>query len=235
LAVGPPDGGRVGALGVGREIKNVSVAAGCEDDDMGRMRLDLTIDKIARDDAARLAVHHDEIEHLVTREHLNGSGFDLPRERRIRAKEKLLPRLSACVEGAAHLRATEGTVRESPAVFTGEGDALSDGLIDDVERKLGEPVNIRLAGAKVAALHRIVKEPEDAITVVLVVFRGVNSALSRDGVGAAGAVLVAEALDVVAKLAERRGGGSASEARTDDDHVVAAAVGGGDEVARRFM
>src|SRR5690606_18721664 len=33
LAVGPPDGGRVGALGVGREIKNVSVAAGCEDDD----------------------------------------------------------------------------------------------------------------------------------------------------------------------------------------------------------
>ena len=66
--VGAPDGGGVGALGVGREIEDVAVAAGGEDDGVGDVGLDLAGDQVARDDAARLAVDDDEVEHLRARD-----------------------------------------------------------------------------------------------------------------------------------------------------------------------
>ncbi len=43
-------------------------------------------------------------------------------------------------------------------------------------------------------------------------------------------VLKAEALDVVAELAEGGGGGAAGEAGTDDDEIMPALVGGIDEL-----
>lgn len=82
--------------------------------------------------------------------------------------------------------------RQEAAVFAGEGDALGDALVDDVHADLGEAVDVRLAGAEVAALDRVVEEVEDAVAVILVVLRRVDAALGRDGVGAAGAVLEAE-------------------------------------------
>jgi hypothetical protein len=69
---------------------------------------------------------------------------------------------------------------------------------------LGEAVDVGLAGAEVAALDGVVEQPVDAVAVVLVVLRRVDAALRGDRVGAARAVLVAERLDVVAELAERR-------------------------------
>ena len=54
---------------------------------------------------------------------------------------------------------------------------------------LGEPIDVRLAGAEVAALDRVVEEPVDAVAVVLVVLGGVDAALGGDAVGAARAVL----------------------------------------------
>ena len=83
--------------------------------------------------------------------------------------------------------------------------------------------------------HRVVEEAVNAVAVVLVVLRRVDAALSRDAVRAAGAVLVAEALDVVAHLAERSGCRPPGEAATHDDDVVLAAVGRSDELARLFV
>src|SRR5690606_4667895 len=53
--------------------------------------------------------------------------------------------------------------------------------------------------------------------VALVVLRGVDAALRRDRVGPTGAVLVAEALDVVPLLPQRRRGGGTGQAGADDD------------------
>jgi len=64
------------------------------------------------------------------------------------------------------------------------------------------------------------------VVVVLVVLRCVDTALGRDRVGAAGRILNAEYLDVVAQFAERSGCGGASQTRTDDDDVELALVGG---------
>ena len=66
-----PDGGGVAALGVGREIEDVAVAAGAEHHGVGDVRFDLAGDQVARDDAARLAVDDDQVEHLGAREHLH--------------------------------------------------------------------------------------------------------------------------------------------------------------------
>jgi len=93
-------------------------------------------------------------------------------------------------------------------------------LVDNGGADLGEAVHIGLARAEVTALDRVVKEPVDAVAVVLVILRGVDATLRGDGVRAAGRVLEAEAFYLVAELAESGGGGGACEAGADDDDVV---------------
>jgi hypothetical protein len=53
----------------------------------------------------------------------------------------------------------------------------------------------------------VVEEVEDAVAVVAVVLGRVDAPLSGDGVVAARCVMVGEAVDAVALLAERGGGG----------------------------
>ena len=77
---------------------------------------------------------------------------------------------------------------------------------------LGEPVDVRLPGAEVAALHRVVEEAEDGVAVVLVVLRRVDAALGGDGVRPPRGVVEGEHLHAVAELGQRRRGGGAGEA-----------------------
>ena len=128
---------------------------------------------------------------------------DLPLQRLVGAEQELLAGLAAGVEGARDLRAAEGAVGEQAAVLAGERHALGHALVDDVHADLGQAVDVGLAGAEVAALDGVVEEAVDAVAVVLVVLGGVDAALGGDRVGAARAVLVAEALDVVAELGQR--------------------------------
>ena len=175
-----PDRGDVAALGVGRQIEDVAVAAGAEHDGVGGVRLDRAGHQVARDDAARAAVHDDEVEHLGAREHRDAALRDLLRERLVRAEQQLLAGLAARVERARHLRAAERAVREQAAVLARERHALRDALVDDVHAHLGEAVHVRLARAEVAALDRVVEQAVDAVAVVLVVLRRVDAALRGD-------------------------------------------------------
>jgi hypothetical protein len=63
------------------------------------------------------------------------------------------------------------------------------------------------------------------IAVAGVVLGGVDSALGGDGVGAAGAVLVAEGFDVVAELPQGGGSGAAGEAGADHEDFILALIG----------
>jgi hypothetical protein len=158
-----------------------------------------------------------------------------PGKRRVGAEEQLLAGLAPGVEGARDLGAAERAVGEEPAVLAGERDALGHALVDDVDRHLGQPVDVRLAGAVVAALDRVVEEPVDAVAVVLVVLRRVDAALRRDRVRAPRAVVEDEAAHLVAELGERRRGGRAREARAHDDHLVLALVRRVDEADVRLV
>src|SRR5665811_2123078 len=103
---------------------------------------------------------------------------------------QLLAGLAPCVEGAGDLCATEGTGRKCDSVLPGIRCAVSDGLVDDLVRALGQPVDVRSTGPVVPALDGVVEQPEDAVVVVRVVLRGVDSALCCDRVRSSGRVVV---------------------------------------------
>jgi hypothetical protein len=185
---------------------------------------DLAGDQVADGDPLRLAVHHHEIEHFGAREHLHRPQLDLAGERRVGAQQKLLPRLTAGVEGPGDLGAPEGTVVQVTSVVARERDALRDALVDDVVAHLGQAPHVRLASAEVAALDGVVEEAVDAVPVIGVVLAGVDPALRRDAVGATGAVLVAKCLHVVTKLSQRRRSGCAGQPGPDHQDLVLALV-----------
>ncbi len=211
--VGPPRRGGIARLRVGREIEDIGVAAGAEDDGIAEPGLDFSGDQMASHDSPGLAVDHDEVEHFGTGMHLDRSGVNLPLEGGIGTEKELLPGLTAGVEGPGDLGSAEGTVIQHSAVLAGEGDALGHALVDDVETHLGEAVNICLARAEIAPLDRVVEEAKDAVAVVPVILGCVDSPLCSDAVSSPWGVVEDEALDLVAELPERRGSGSAGQAR----------------------
>src|SRR5262249_35011922 len=85
--------------------------------------------------------------------------------------------------------------------------------------------HIRFTRAKIAAFYRVVEQPVNAVAIVLIVLRGVDSTLRRNAVGPARTVLKAEALDVVTELRKRCGSGRAGQTRSDNNNVVLSLVG----------
>ena len=88
----------------------------------------------------------------------------------------------------------------------------------------GEAINVRFARTEIAALDRVVEKPVNAVAVVRIILRGVDSALGGDAVRAARAVLVTERLHVVALLAEGGRGRAAGQAGADDDDLEFPAI-----------
>ncbi len=193
---------------------------------VGRVRLHLASNEVARDDAAGLAVDHYQVQHFGAGVHLHFSVGNLAAQGRVGAQQQLLPGLAAGVERAAYLGAAEGAVGQQAAVFAGKRHALSHALVDDVDRHLGQAVHVGFAGAVVAALDGVVEQTEHGVAVVLVVFSGVDAALRRNGVRAAGRVVVGKGLYVVAQLGQRGGGRSAGQAGAYHNDVVLPLVGG---------
>src|SRR5205085_2089580 len=83
-------------------------------------------------------------EHLAAREELHPPEVHLPHHRLVRPEEELLARLPSSVERARHERAAEAPVVELTTVLARERHALRDRLVDDVRRKLREPVDDHL-------------------------------------------------------------------------------------------
>ena len=158
-------------------------------------------------------------------EGLDRPGRDLALEGLVGADQQLLAGLATRVERAGHLYAAERAVVQQAAVLPGERDALGDALVDDVGAHLGQAVDVRLAGAVVAALDGVVEETVDRVAVLLVVLGGVDPALRGDRVRTTRGVLVAEGLHVVAGLAERGRRRGAGQTGADDDDAQLAAVG----------
>src|ERR1700722_14695187 len=134
--VSAPDGSHIGALGIGGEIVDVAIAAGAQDDRVGKVGGDGAGDQVTGDDAASLSVDDDEVEHLRARMHSHGAGVDLAFEGLVGAKQKLLTGLAAGVEGARDLGTAKGAVGEGTAVLTSEGNPLGYALVDDGDADL---------------------------------------------------------------------------------------------------
>src|SRR5207248_961480 len=185
-------------------------------------------------DSFRLAVHNDHIEHLVPIKHLDPAEGDLPLQRLKCAEEKLLACLTARIERSRHLDATKGAILEKSAVFARKRNALGDRLIDDVHRQLGESVDVRLARPVIAALHSVIEEPINAVAIVLIIFRCIDSALRGDGMRPARRIVKDETLYVVSELAKRSRRGRTGKTSADDNNVVLALIGRIDELVMRL-
>ena len=212
-------GGDVAAACVSREIKNISVAPGGENDRVGGVSLYFSANEISRDDSFGVSIYEDDIEHLRLWKHPNRAGSDLPRESLIATEKKLLARLSPGVKRSRNLCATERAVGQQAPIFAGKGHALFDALIDDEVTDFRQPINIGFARAKIPAFDRVVKQAVDAVAVVLIIFGRIDPALRGDGMRPPRRILITEALYVVAKLAQGGRGGATSQAAADDDDL----------------
>ena len=112
---------------------------------------------------------------------------------------------------------------------------MSDTLVDDLGGNLGKTMNVGFAGAEIAPFDSVVKEAKYRVAVVLVVLGGVDSSLSGDRVGAAGAVLIAEAIDLISQLGKSCGGGSSRETGADHDDLELSIVGRIDEFGAHLV
>ena len=233
--VGAEGGCDIAATGVRREVEDIAVTAGAEQDGIGRMAGDFTRIQIADDDSLRVAIDQHEIEHFRARKHFHRAQGDLVAEAGVGSEKKLLAGLSAGVEGARNLSTAEGAVVEQAAILAGEGHALSDALVDDRAAHFGKAMHIGLAGAEIAAFDRVVEEAVNAVAVILVIFCGVDTTLRGDRVGAAGTVLIAEAFHFVALLCERCSCRGAGETGSDNDELELPLVGGADELRVVFV
>ena len=87
-----------------------------------------------------------------------------------------------------------------------------------------EPINIRFARAKIAAFDRVVEKPINAVAIVLVIFRRVDSALRRNAVRATRTVLETKAFHPVTEFAQSRRRRSTRESGPDHDNLKFSAV-----------
>jgi hypothetical protein len=108
-------------------------------------------------------------------------------------------------------------------------------MVDDAHAYLGKAVNIGLTGTEVASFNGIVEKTVNGVSVVLVVFGGVDSTLSRDGMRPTGGVLEAKSLHLVPQFTKgrRRRGTGKSGAYYDD--FVFSLVGRVDELGLKLV
>src|SRR5581483_6415984 len=211
LFVGAIGRGHIAAPRIRRKVKDISVTSGGKHDRIAGEHLDFSSAKASGDDALRVTIDDDEIEHLGLGKHLHRARRDLARQRGITPEQQLLAGLAARIKRAGNLRAAKRAVREEAAVFAREWHALGNALIYDIAADFGQPVNICLARSEITTLDRVVKQSINAVAIVLIIFRGVNSSLRRDRVGATRGILVTKTFYPIAEFAKRGRGGASGQ------------------------
>ena len=188
--------------GVRRQEEHPAVAASGQANRIGFVALESPGFEVPGDDPASFSIHQNQVQHFAAGEEFHPTRIHLAHQSLISAQQKLLTGLTAGIESPRHLRSAERAVGQLARVFPGKGHALSDALIDDRSRYFGQAMHVRFTCAEVTAFDGVVKQAMNRVTVDRVSFSGVDSALSCDRVRAAGRLVNAEALHVVAQLTQ---------------------------------
>jgi len=96
-------------------------------------------------------------------------------------------------------------------------------------------MHIGLPAPEVASLHRVVEQAVYRVTVIVIVLGGVDSALGRDGVGAARRIVERENLDFVAEFAEGGGGRGTGQSTAHHDDLELPLVARVDQAKRELV
>ena len=141
-AVSAPSGGHVAAHGVGGKVEDVSISACAEENRVCGVSLHFSSHQVAGDDAFGMTVYDNDIKHLGAGVHFHTAPSDFFIQCGVGAEQELLPGLATSVKSSRHLSTAEGAVVKVATVFPGEGHALSDALVDDVDAYLGKAVDV---------------------------------------------------------------------------------------------
>src|SRR5262245_54363423 len=146
------------------------------------MSLDLSINQIASDYSLGVSVDDHQVEHLSPRIHFDRPVMNLTAQCLIGAQQYLLSRLTARVTPSVTLRPTEAPITEQPAICPTERNTLCHALVNYVHTDFGQAINIGFARAKVTTLDRVIKKPVNTISVIAIIFRGIDPPLGGDRV-----------------------------------------------------
>ena len=116
-------------------------------------------------------------------------------------------------------------IEEGPMGHMLEDRFLRRALIDDIHGDFRQPMHIRFTRTIIAALNRVVEKSINAIAVVLIILRRINTALSSNRVGATWAIVEDEILHLVAELGHGGSGGRTRQTCANDDDFVFTLVG----------
>ena len=220
----------VAAHGIGGKEEHTAIAASSKQHGITGIALDFTCHHIAHHDTLGVAIDHHKIHHFGAGVHLDVALADFLLHSLVGTEKQLLAGLTTAVESTLQLGTTERAVVEQTTVFAAKGNTLSHALVDDVAGHLGQAVHVGLASAEVATLHGVVEQTVHRVTVILVVMSSIDTTLSSNGVSAAGAILVAEAVYIVTQLSQRGSSSATSQAGAHHKHRVLTAVIGVDEL-----
>ena len=193
---------------------------------MSRISLNLSRYQVADNDAPGFAVHNHQIKHFPPGIELNAALVNLTAQGRISSKQQLLARLPSGIKSAGNLSSAEGTIVEQTTVFPGKRNALGYALVDDTVGNLGQAVNVGFAGAIVSSFYGIVKQTINRITVVLIIFSGIDTSLCGDGVCTTGRILNTEIQHIEAQLTKCGCSGSSRQTCAHHNYIQTTLVGG---------
>ncbi len=99
--------GTVATHSIGAQEERTAITAGCKNNGMGGITLQLTGNEVAHDHTACAAVDHHDVKHLAAVIALNSTFFNLAVQRCICTQQQLLAGLTFGIERTAHLGAAE--------------------------------------------------------------------------------------------------------------------------------
>ena len=216
---------------VGGKEEHTAVAAGCKKNGITGIALNLTGHHITHHNTLSVAINHNKVHHFRARVHLDVPFADFFLHGLVATEQQLLTGLTTAIESTLELRTTEGAVIKQATVFATEGNALSHTLVDNVAGHLSQTVHVGLTGTEVATLHGIIEQAVHGVTVILIVMSSIHATLCSNGVSTTGAILVAEALYIVAELCKSSSGGATGKAGTHDENGILTAVIGVNELS----
>ena len=98
--VGPPGGGDIRAASIRREVVDVAVTTGAEENRVGSVGRDLAGKEIAGHDSLGMTIDKDQVKHLGVLVHLDATQADLGTDGRVSPQEELLASLALRIESA---------------------------------------------------------------------------------------------------------------------------------------
>src|SRR5690606_28509976 len=139
--------------------------------------------------------------------------------------EQLLTCLTSSIKCTLYLSTTKRAVAQHTTIFPCERYTLCHTLVDDIGTYLCQAIYIGLTRTIVTTFDGVIEKTVHAVTIVLIVFCGIDTTLCRDRVGTTRRILKAKRFNFITQFAQRSSSRSSGQTGTDYDYFQIALIG----------